>query len=313
MKETSSAISPALTYDFRTLAISPVATKSKIWKIGVGGVLGSFENSYIPENPRTPPISYISQTVIPFKKPTSGLSKTFFLTKPFKYAKKKKLPICKVFEKKILFFRKFFFATGLKFERFLAPRSRFFEKVNGLGVLGELPNYKLFRKTDFEGLKIAQIQARSQNFFSEKTIFFFKNFSYVKKKCTYAYFQFCLFAYISTHNRCLKSFVKKNLKKSQKKSCTYTKKKTIKVAHMQNFKKISFFGKLFSANYNHYERFGGSQNRFLKRITISKSDDVDQLAEKDEENRHRCPVNACSEGPKKHKKVIIGIGKCKQF
>ncbi|KAL4572687.1 hypothetical protein LXL04_019469 [Taraxacum kok-saghyz] len=40
-------------------------------------VLGSFENSYIPENPRTPPISYISQTVIPFKKPTSGPSKTF--------------------------------------------------------------------------------------------------------------------------------------------------------------------------------------------------------------------------------------------
>ncbi|KAL4555174.1 hypothetical protein LXL04_037785 [Taraxacum kok-saghyz] len=43
------------------------------------------KNSYIPENPRTPPISYISQTVITFKKPTSGLSKTFFLTKPFKY------------------------------------------------------------------------------------------------------------------------------------------------------------------------------------------------------------------------------------
>ncbi|KAL4566053.1 hypothetical protein LXL04_030163 [Taraxacum kok-saghyz] len=38
--------------------------------------------------------------------------------------------------KKKSFFRKFFFATGLIFERFLAPRSRFFEKVNGLGVLG---------------------------------------------------------------------------------------------------------------------------------------------------------------------------------
>ncbi|KAL4568769.1 hypothetical protein LXL04_024384 [Taraxacum kok-saghyz] len=59
-------------------------------------MLGSFENSYIPENPRTPPISDISQTVIPFKKPTSEPSKT------------------------------------LKFERFLAPRSRFFEKVNDL-------------------------------------------------------------------------------------------------------------------------------------------------------------------------------------
>ncbi|KAL4563261.1 hypothetical protein LXL04_027301 [Taraxacum kok-saghyz] len=41
-------------------------------------VLGSFENSYIPENPRTPPISYITQTVISFKKPTSEPSKTPF-------------------------------------------------------------------------------------------------------------------------------------------------------------------------------------------------------------------------------------------
>ncbi|KAL4580601.1 hypothetical protein LXL04_016801 [Taraxacum kok-saghyz] len=41
-------------------------------------------------------------------------------------------------EKKKSFFRKFFFATGLIFERFLAPRSRFFEKVNGLGVLGHV-------------------------------------------------------------------------------------------------------------------------------------------------------------------------------
>ncbi|KAL4565857.1 hypothetical protein LXL04_029963 [Taraxacum kok-saghyz] len=46
------------------------------------------------------------------------------------YAQKKNLHICKSF------FRKFFFATGLIFERFLAPRSRFFGKVNGLGVLG---------------------------------------------------------------------------------------------------------------------------------------------------------------------------------
>ncbi|KAL4575669.1 hypothetical protein LXL04_022520 [Taraxacum kok-saghyz] len=42
----------------------------------------------------------------------------------------------KFLEKKKSFFRKKFFATGLIFERFLAPRSRFFEKVNGLGVLG---------------------------------------------------------------------------------------------------------------------------------------------------------------------------------
>ncbi|KAL4583089.1 hypothetical protein LXL04_007653 [Taraxacum kok-saghyz] len=95
-------------------------------------LLGSFENSYIPENPRTPPISYISQTVIPFKKPTSEPSKTGFETKQKTVhicTKKKSLHICKVFgKKKKSFFRKNFFATGLIFERFLAPRSRFFEK-----------------------------------------------------------------------------------------------------------------------------------------------------------------------------------------
>ncbi|KAL4558267.1 hypothetical protein LXL04_036465 [Taraxacum kok-saghyz] len=44
--------------------------------------LGSFENSYIPENPRTSSISYISQTVIPFKKSTSGPSKTRHILPP---------------------------------------------------------------------------------------------------------------------------------------------------------------------------------------------------------------------------------------
>ncbi|KAL4592127.1 hypothetical protein LXL04_005112 [Taraxacum kok-saghyz] len=169
--------------------------------------VGSFENSYIPENPRTPLISYISQTVIPFKKPTSEPSKTGFETKqktvhictkkkvctyakflekknrdssyenasycencwdllrthifprtrelpqfpispkPLflsknrlrdspKRKKKKICPYAKFLKKKSCFFGIFFFATGLKIERFLAPRSRFFEKVNGLGVLG---------------------------------------------------------------------------------------------------------------------------------------------------------------------------------
>ncbi|KAL4562282.1 hypothetical protein LXL04_034482 [Taraxacum kok-saghyz] len=50
--------------------------------------------------------------------------------------KKKVCTYAKFLEKKKSFFRKFFFVTGLIFERFLAPRSRFFEKVNGLGVLG---------------------------------------------------------------------------------------------------------------------------------------------------------------------------------
>ncbi|KAL4585435.1 hypothetical protein LXL04_010056 [Taraxacum kok-saghyz] len=98
-------------------------------------VLGSFENSYIPENPRTPPISYISQTVIPFKKPTSKPSKTGFETKQktVHICTKKKFAHMQSFWKKKVVFSENFFATGLIFERFLAPRSRFFEKVNGFG------------------------------------------------------------------------------------------------------------------------------------------------------------------------------------
>ncbi|KAL4563485.1 hypothetical protein LXL04_027528 [Taraxacum kok-saghyz] len=54
---------------------------------------------------------------------------------------KKKLHICKNL-KKVVFFG-FFFATGLVFDRFLASRSRFFEKVNGLGVFGDMPRDKV--------------------------------------------------------------------------------------------------------------------------------------------------------------------------
>ncbi|KAL4557336.1 hypothetical protein LXL04_035511 [Taraxacum kok-saghyz] len=46
------------------------------------------------------------------------------------------LHVCKNLRKKS-FFREKISATGLVFERFLASRSRFFEKVNGLGVLGK--------------------------------------------------------------------------------------------------------------------------------------------------------------------------------
>ncbi|KAL4586101.1 hypothetical protein LXL04_010732 [Taraxacum kok-saghyz] len=52
---------------------------------------------------------------------------------------KKKFANMQSFWKKKVVFSEFFFATGLIFEQFLAPRSRFFEKVNGLGVLGPFP------------------------------------------------------------------------------------------------------------------------------------------------------------------------------
>ena len=50
--------------------------------------------------------------------------------------------------KKKLFFRKFFLPTGLDFERILAPRSQFFEKVNGLGVFGFSGIYEFSKKPD---------------------------------------------------------------------------------------------------------------------------------------------------------------------
>ncbi|KAL4559414.1 hypothetical protein LXL04_031552 [Taraxacum kok-saghyz] len=61
---------------FELMYVVHETDKHKIKRRSLMFRLGSFENSYIPENPRTPPISYISQTVIPFKKPTSGTSKT---------------------------------------------------------------------------------------------------------------------------------------------------------------------------------------------------------------------------------------------
>ncbi|KAL4578198.1 hypothetical protein LXL04_014318 [Taraxacum kok-saghyz] len=67
----------ALMSDFRNIEFDPLGLK--IRERERERELGSFENSYIPENPRTSLSSYISQTVIPFKKPTSGPSKTFII------------------------------------------------------------------------------------------------------------------------------------------------------------------------------------------------------------------------------------------
>ncbi|KAL4574855.1 hypothetical protein LXL04_021695 [Taraxacum kok-saghyz] len=69
--------------------------------------------------------------------------------------KKKFCTYANFLKKKKSFFRKFFFATGLVFERFLAPRSRFFEKVNGLGVLGFSGIYE--QKYKFMHIGLVQI------------------------------------------------------------------------------------------------------------------------------------------------------------
>ncbi|KAL4580426.1 hypothetical protein LXL04_016618 [Taraxacum kok-saghyz] len=93
-----------------------------------------------------------------------------------------------------------------------------------------------FKKPTSGGLKIAQIQARSQNKISKKQFFFPKTL------------------HISPHNTYLKVLLKKfeNNCKKNKKSCTYTKIK----------KNIIFF---FLANWNDYERFGESRSRFFER------------------------------------------------
>ncbi|KAL4573604.1 hypothetical protein LXL04_020415 [Taraxacum kok-saghyz] len=64
------------------------------------------------------------------------------------------------FWKKKSFFRKIFFATGLIFERFLAPRSRFFEKVNGLGVLGFSRIYEFSKDVDYIYIYTSGVPAR---------------------------------------------------------------------------------------------------------------------------------------------------------
>ncbi|KAL4574217.1 hypothetical protein LXL04_021043 [Taraxacum kok-saghyz] len=68
----------------------------------------------------------------------------------------------------------------------------------------------------------------------------------------------------SIYNTYLKGFVKKNLKKNAKKKLHICKNKK-KVAHMQKLKKISFFSKFFSANFNDSKRFEESRSRFFER------------------------------------------------
>ncbi|KAL4587976.1 hypothetical protein LXL04_000853 [Taraxacum kok-saghyz] len=194
--------------------------------------LGSFENSYIPENTRTPPISYISQTVITFKKPTSGLFKTYLSNM---HMCNFFLHICKLFEKKIAF-SEFFFATGLVFERFLAIRSRFFEKVNDLAmdrvltltrskpvkklwvwiISGSFDNSYIpenprtpkpldFSKNRLRGAKNRSNTSLVAKKIPKKPLFFSKTLDKCKKKCTCARFQFCFLAYMNISSFCLKN------------------------------------------------------------------------------------------------------------
>ncbi|KAL4570968.1 hypothetical protein LXL04_017717 [Taraxacum kok-saghyz] len=105
--------------------------------------LGSFENSYIPENPRTSkPLTFLKNRLWEVKNRSNSSP---FLKKINRFFGKKK------------------FATGLVFERFLAPRSRFFEKVNGLGVLGVKITYSFFIPSNGEDQEVAMNDEQEVN------------------------------------------------------------------------------------------------------------------------------------------------------
>ncbi|KAL4562450.1 hypothetical protein LXL04_034655 [Taraxacum kok-saghyz] len=106
--------------------------------------LGSFENSYIPEKPRTLKLLTFSKNRLRGAKNRSNSSPLHMYKK-----KKKSCTFAKI--KNNSFFRKIFLATVLVFERFLACRNRFFEKVNGLGVLGFSGIYKFSKDPGFSG------------------------------------------------------------------------------------------------------------------------------------------------------------------
>ncbi|KAL6979889.1 hypothetical protein U1Q18_021545 [Sarracenia purpurea var. burkii] len=57
----------------------------------------------------------------------------------------------------------------------------------------------------------------------------------------------------------------------------------------------------------------GNPVRSFLRKGRSQSDDVDHLSEENEEHRDRSAVNARADGPNKHQKVIVSVGKCEEF
>ncbi|KAL4566347.1 hypothetical protein LXL04_030461 [Taraxacum kok-saghyz] len=99
----------------------------------------SFENSYIPENPRTPKPLTFSKNRLRGAKNRSNLSpvakkkflkKQFFFSKTLRMGKFFFLPIC------TSLYNIYLKANFNYYERFEESRSRFFERNNGLGDIG---------------------------------------------------------------------------------------------------------------------------------------------------------------------------------
>ncbi|KAL4568736.1 hypothetical protein LXL04_024351 [Taraxacum kok-saghyz] len=201
----------------------------------------SFENSYIPENPRTPkPLTFSKNRLrgaknrsntSPVAKQNSG--KTTFFFRNFAYlhicTQKKVAHMQKL--KKISFFRKKISANCNDYERFGGSRSRFFDRNNEsrsfensyIPENPRTPKPLTFSKNRLRGAKNrSNISPVAKNFFRKNDFFFSKNFAYVQS------FFVCICAQ-SLYNTYLKRFVKKNLKKNAKKKklhiCTKNKKK----------------------------------------------------------------------------------------
>ncbi|KAL4569081.1 hypothetical protein LXL04_024708 [Taraxacum kok-saghyz] len=106
------------------------------------------------------------------------------------YAQKKSLHICKSF------FRKKIFATGHIFERFLAPRSRFIEKVNGLGVLGSA---HLLLPMELESYRQC-----GANYVPLSPISFLQRAAFVYEQAPSIIYGDVAYTWKETHDRCLR-------------------------------------------------------------------------------------------------------------
>ncbi|KAL4590186.1 hypothetical protein LXL04_003111 [Taraxacum kok-saghyz] len=252
---------------------------------GYPTMLGSFDNSYIPENPRTPPISYISQTVIPFKKPTSEPSKTFETKQKTVHicTKKKVCTYAKFLEKKKSFFRKptrVTYTLHIDSDTWVSLLYREEQATNpniaGLSCAKRIRDFFFpdprsgngFARQDEGdsdgGHRCAELiySREPENSkpltFSKNRLREAKNRSNTSPVAKNFFrkneFFFKNFAYMqkkflpmctSFYNTYLKGFVKKNLKKKTQKNCIYAKNKK-KVAYMQKLKEKScFFGNFF--------------------------------------------------------------------
>ncbi|KAL4566136.1 hypothetical protein LXL04_030246 [Taraxacum kok-saghyz] len=193
--------------------------------------------------PRTPkPLTFLKNQLREAKNRsnTSPVAKKKFPKKQtpiknFRYlsvfeTKQKNVYMCNFFWKKKVV--KFFFAIGLVFERFLASRSRFFEKVSE----PENSQTLTFSKNRLRGAKNrSNTSTVTKNIFRKKRLFFFKNFAYVKKKIAHMHILSFCFKNAQIPEMFLKFFYR------------------------------SFYNTYLKANYNDYKRFEGSRSQFFER------------------------------------------------